>query len=528
MSISAAAVKKAAAILLPSKSARKAIGFAAAFLITLALLPVMLLLAMGHQLSNAEDEAGYIDFSQFIQNLSPEQKERFSQMEDDGKAIEKEMEKLGIKDMTVKAQMIYLTYFEDFQKDENFFAEYCSLFKENDNEKLIEALNRKYGLSISYEEFMRSYSVIVNVSIDPYLFINLDIKNNIDLSVWAENAYKTQWGCVPHTDGSLLTDEKYKALKEKYPEDITEDCDKWLSRRTVDNYCNLLKSYLWYDHESRTISEDNYSISDMTVQELFDSATVKGSIDTIPETKGTAVLKENMIGIYVGNGNVIYAKSVKDGIVKENISIGGWTSWFEIPWIQYGDEKSFSNEIKFEEYDEKKKNNLGLVQWAIQAHENGWGYVYGTYGNVLTESLLKDRAAVFGSEVTSYMDFIRSNWLGKRTADCVGLIKGYGWYNPESGDIVVGSNGMADIGANAMFENATVKGTIDTIDTIPEVPGLAVWSDGHIGIYIGNGEVIEAMNTLRGVTRTKLAGREWTHWLQIPYISYVEEKEKNK
>ncbi len=39
-------------------------------------------------------------------------------------------------------------------------------------------------------------------------------------------------------------------------------------------------------------------------------------------------------------------------------------------------------------------------------------------------------------------------------------------------------------GANGMFENAKVKGTIDTI---PEVPGLAVWSDGHIGIYIGNG-----------------------------------------
>lgn len=111
---------------------------------------------------------------------------------------------------------------------------------------------------------------------------------------------------------------------------------------------------------------------------------------------------------------------------------------------------------------------------------------------------------------------------GKRTADCVGLIKGYGWYNAESGEIVVGSNGMMDVTANGMFEAATVKGTIDTI---PEVPGLAVWHQGHIGIYIGNGEVIEAMNTMRGVTRTKLVGRSWTHWLQIPYISYVEEKE---
>ena len=226
----------------------------------------------------------------------------------------------------------------------------------------------------------------------------------------------------------------------------------------------LLNSYICYDAESRKISDDN---NDKTVQDLYNSATVKGSIDTIPETLGTAVLNGETIGIYTGGGNVIYAKSIVDGIVKEKISESEWTAWFEIPDIQYGEEKNFSNEIQFEEYDEKKKNNLGLVQWAIQAHENGCGYVYGTYGNVLTESLLQDRASVFDGEVTDYMDFIRQNWLGKRTADCVGLIKGYGWYDSKAGSINVGSNGMMDVGANAMFQNATVKGTIDTI---PEVP----------------------------------------------------------
>ena len=49
---------------------------------------------------------------------------------------------------------------------------------------------------------------------------------------------------------------------------------------------------------------------------------------------------------------------------------------------------------------------------------------------------------------------------------------------------------MPDIGADTMYANATEKGTIDTI---PEIPGLAVWHEGHIGIYIGGGKVIEAM-----------------------------------
>lgn len=515
----AAIAKKEAVYLATDKRTWKVVGMIIGIVIAIVLLPVMLLLAMGNQFSGADVQQ--INYSQFVQSLSAEQQSQLTQMESDGKAIERSLTALGLKNQIVKAQIIYLTYFENVQKGGDFFAEYADFFKESDNEKLIDSLNHKYGLSISYEEFMRSYAVISNISIDENRFLNLSVKNNIDLARWAENAYETQWGYVPYSDGNVLYSELYQSLQEQYPDEITVECDIWQSRRTVDNY-NLLRSYLWYDTESRTIRAEDYSES---VQELFDAATVKGGIDTLPETIGTAVISNDVIGIYVGNDNIIYAKSAAEGVVKESVSDGNWTAWFKIPWIQYGEEKNFSNEIQFEEYDPAVKNNLDLVQWAIQAHENGWGYVYGTYGNVLTESLLQDRASVFGGQVTSYMDFIRSNWMGKRTSDCVGLIKGYGWYNAESGEIVVGSNGMADVTANGMFETATVKGTIDTI---PEVPGLAVWHQGHIGIYIGNGEVIEAMNTLKGVTRTKLAGRSWTHWLQIPYISYVNLEEENE
>lgn len=173
--------------------------------------------------------------------------------------------------------------------------------------------------------------------------------------------------------------------------------------------------------------------------------------------------------------------------------------------------------------DPKTKNNLDLVKWAKHAQENGWGYVWGSHGNLLDKTELERLESVFGTHVTDYDDFIRHNWLGKRTADCVGLIKGYGWYDTESGKITVGSNGMQDVTADGMFSAATEKGTIDTI---PEIPGLAVWHEGHIGIYIGGGEVIEAMGTQYGVVKTQLKNGRWTHWLKVPYIKYIEESEK--
>lgn len=171
--------------------------------------------------------------------------------------------------------------------------------------------------------------------------------------------------------------------------------------------------------------------------------------------------------------------------------------------------------------DPSTKNNLDLVQWAVESEKAGWGYVYGTYGSVLDEAMLTVKISQYPDEVGGYEEFIRQNWLGGRTTDCVGLIKGYGWFDAETNKIKYAANGMPDIGANAMYENATEKGTIDTI---PEIPGLAVWHEGHIGVYIGNGEVIQAANTTAGVIRTPIGQSGWTHWLKIPYINYVNEK----
>ena len=176
-------------------------------------------------------------------------------------------------------------------------------------------------------------------------------------------------------------------------------------------------------------------------------------------------------------------------------------------------------------YDPTTKNNLDLAQWAIEAHDAGWGYVWGTYGHVLTRSYYEAKLAQYPEGVGNYADFILANWLGKRTADCVGLVKGYCWFDPEAQSIGYAVNGMPDIATEQMIEWCDEKGSMDTM---PEIPGLLLWMDGHVGIYIGDGYAIEAMGTRYGVVKTQVAGRGWVKWGKIPCIEYIEEAEETE
>lgn len=182
--------------------------------------------------------------------------------------------------------------------------------------------------------------------------------------------------------------------------------------------------------------------------------------------------------------------------------------------------KNYVNDIDTSNFNNPSvKNNGDLVKWCEMAYKNGWGYVYGTFGYVLSEQMIIDKCAQYPKDVGENEDFIRANWLGKRTVDCMGLIKSYMWYNPQSKSITYNGGHMPDIGCDRLFEEASVKGTIDSI---PEKKGLAVWAKGHIGIYIGDGYVIEAQSTHDGVKKTKISKRNWTHWFEIPQINYNE------
>ena len=301
----------------------------------------------------------------------------------------------------------------------------------------------------------------------------------------------------------------YCASKEDYSTISIEDLTQLLR-----NYQDQLFSYSWTE-ETRTVmttdpetgalvplTQTNEETGEETVvTEVWQIYTVAYHGDSIFSEQVFSLSDEQMdlANNYASNLNLFlqderFSGSVNSAFMKNTfISTAGYT-------------------------DPSTKNNLDLVRWAIQAEQNHWGYVWGTFGSVFTTSLYEYKLQQYPEEIGAYSDFILANWLGGRTVDCVGLIKGYGWLNEETLEINYGTNGMPDIGADSMYYNASEKGSIGTI---PEIPGLAVWHAGHIGIYIGNGEVIEAKGTKFGVIRSNLADGNWTHWLKIPYITYL-------
>jgi len=162
--------------------------------------------------------------------------------------------------------------------------------------------------------------------------------------------------------------------------------------------------------------------------------------------------------------------------------------------------------------------NIGLVEYARKALAEKWGYVWGTFGQLLSESLFQQKLQQYPEQVGNFKSFIRTNWLGRKVTDCVGLIKGYYW--SENGTLKY--NPINDVNANTMLSVAKDKGLIASI---PDIPGICVQKKGHIGVYIGNGQVIEARGTKYGVVQTPLRGTgstPWTHWLKCPYIEYEE------
>jgi len=121
--------------------------------------------------------------------------------------------------------------------------------------------------------------------------------------------------------------------------------------------------------------------------------------------------------------------------------------------------------------------------------------------------------------------------------DCVCLIKGvlWGWKGDKNaiyGGASYACNGVPDIGADTMI---TVCKNISTDFSKIEI-GEAVWMEGHIGVYVGDGLAVEC--TPRWDNKVQITAcnrsvsgynrRNWTKHGRLPYVTYTQQTQPSE
>lgn len=305
----AAALKKAAVYILGDEKKRgklvTVVLSAAVGLLLLLCAPAVMLSSLGEVGEEAQVPELHINSDDFYSSLDSESRQRLDDIRSAGNDIANAMDEKGVKVQTIKAQLIYMSYFEDVQ---NFNAEsYANMFAVAPNDSdLINAINSNYGLEIDYEEFMRTYTWVMNSTINEYMFTDSMTKNCADLAAWAENAYISGWGYMNGATG-----ERNESDRVRY----------------ADN-AGLMLGYLNYNPEEKAFGS-SYNTLIYTEQ---------GSVDSMPETAGIGLFDGSKHGIYVGNGKVIYSSESLGYVTKENVSNGGWSSWCTYEGVDYPQE----------------------------------------------------------------------------------------------------------------------------------------------------------------------------------------------
>ena len=176
-----------------------------------------------------------------------------------------------------------------------------------------------------------------------------------------------------------------------------------------------------------------------------------------------------------------------------------------------------------------------LIAKFKQALDEDWGYIWGTAGIMWTAALQQQKVNYMvnkyganwinseSAKADNYYSAARygNKWVGHMVADCSGL---FAWaFKQLGGNIYHGSNTIWNKYCTSKGELKNGKRT----DGKELKPGTAIFTHnttkdnrGHIGLYIGDGWVIEASGTINGVIKTKITISKWVEWGELKGVNY--------
>ena len=151
----------------------------------------------------------------------------------------------------------------------------------------------------------------------------------------------------------------------------------------------------------------------------------------------------------------------------------------------------------------------GLANFALS--KLGTPYVYGAKGanGKFTATKLNFLAKSYPSVFTKTYIAKAKKFIGKVCCDCSGLIS---WYTGK------------EIGSAQLYQTASTRTRINKNDLSNIPVGAVLWKEGHVGVYVGNGYLVEEMGIDYGCVKTKVKDRTFTHYLTFSYMSYSTKK----
>ena len=171
--------------------------------------------------------------------------------------------------------------------------------------------------------------------------------------------------------------------------------------------------------------------------------------------------------------------------------------------------------------NEKLVTTEALIAKFQYALDNYWGYIYGAIHEMWSAAKQASyEKAHQGDKDRENSCKYGGKWAGHWVTDCSGL---FYWAFKELG-------GYMYHGSNTMWKKyCTDKGALKAgkrTDGKMLLPGTAVFTGktesvhNHVGLYAGNGWVIEAQGAINGVTRTKITNSKWTWWGELTGVDY--------
>lgn len=162
------------------------------------------------------------------------------------------------------------------------------------------------------------------------------------------------------------------------------------------------------------------------------------------------------------------------------------------------------------------KSFIEKVYIPLQQH---WGYIWGMWGRMWTATLQKAYSQPSHKNWQKTKAY-GSQWIGRRVADCSGLIR---WACNELGEQV--SHSSHYLYTDYCRKKGKLNGGLRADGTKPLDGSLVFLTNAegrkhHVGVYVGNDTVIEAKGTKFGVVTSKLS--HWDSWGELKCVAYNE------